>query len=562
MPQQGSKITDPEMTATATVEAMAESKQQPTTEDADESGEDSGEEVEETVEGAEGSQEKKKQSRKRTIKNALIGKGKGKAEVDPSTPVGAHLSKEQMSQLLELNPALKNELQAQGKGQADIEQAMRKMNVSELLTGLATGGKNVKDMAGHAFWKTQPVPSFEELARGKDKIVDGEIKKIDVEKVSKEPSQMYPGFEWVTMDLKDEKQLEEVYDLLSNHYVEDTEAMFRFKYSPSFLNWALKAPGWRKEWHVGVRATASKKLVAFISGIPVELRVRKNTLHCSEINFLCVHKKLRSKRLAPVLIKEITRRCYVENVFQAIYTVGNLLPTPVSTCRYFHRPLNWEKLWEVGFSPLPQGSTKQRQVLKYKLPDKTSTLGLRIMEPKDVDAALELLKRYLERMDMAQVFSKEEFEHWMLPSKEVKEQVVWSYVVEDPQSKKITDFFSFYNLESTVIGNKKHDVVKAAYLFYYATEAAWDQDKAALKARLNKLMKDCLILANNADFDVFNALTLLDNPLFLEEQKFGAGDGSLHYYLYNYRAAPLGGGIDMRNRPSEKHMGGVGLVML
>jgi glycylpeptide N-tetradecanoyltransferase len=48
---------------------------------------------------------------------------------------------------------------------------------------------------------------------------------------------MYPGFEWVTMDLEDEKQLEEVYELLTNHYVEDKDATFRFKYSPSFLNW-------------------------------------------------------------------------------------------------------------------------------------------------------------------------------------------------------------------------------------------------------------------------------------------------------------------------------------
>lgn len=65
-------------------------------------------------------------------------------------------------------------------------------------------------------------------------------------------------------------------------------------------------------------------------------------------------------------------------------------------------------------------------------------------------------------------------------------------------------------------------------------------------------------------FDVFNALTLLDNPYFLEEQKFGAGDGQLHYYLYNYRAAPLGGGIDARNQASEneKHIRGIGLVML
>lgn len=65
---------------------------------------------------------------------------------------------------------------------------------------------------------------------------------------------MLEGFEWVTMDLTDDKevrinkayqedvslmriQLEEVYDLLTGHYVEDGEAMFRFNYSSSFLNW-------------------------------------------------------------------------------------------------------------------------------------------------------------------------------------------------------------------------------------------------------------------------------------------------------------------------------------
>ena len=52
-----------------------------------------------------------------------------------------------------------------------------------------------------------------------------------------------------------------------------------------------------------------------------------------EINFLCVHKKLRSKRMAPVLIKEITRRVNVEGIFQATYTAGVLLPKPVAACR-------------------------------------------------------------------------------------------------------------------------------------------------------------------------------------------------------------------------------------
>ena len=52
-----------------------------------------------------------------------------------------------------------------------------------------------------------------------------------------------------------------------------------------------------------------------------------------EINFLCVHKKLRSKRVAPVLIREITRRVNLEGIFQAVYTAGVVLPKPVATCR-------------------------------------------------------------------------------------------------------------------------------------------------------------------------------------------------------------------------------------
>ena len=35
-------------------------------------------------------------------------------------------------------------------------------------------------------------------------------------------------------------------------------------------------------------------------------------------------------------------------------------------------------------------------------------------------------------------------------------------------------------------------------------------------------------LITQADFDVLNALTLLDNNLFLNEQKFGQGDGFLN----------------------------------
>ena len=52
-----------------------------------------------------------------------------------------------------------------------------------------------------------------------------------------------------------------------------------------------------------------------------------------EINFLCVHKRLRAKRVAPSLISEITRRVNEEGIFQAAYTAGTVIPRPIASCQ-------------------------------------------------------------------------------------------------------------------------------------------------------------------------------------------------------------------------------------
>ncbi|TKX20174.1 glycylpeptide N-tetradecanoyltransferase [Elsinoe australis] len=471
------------------------------------------------------------------------------------------LSTDQIADLLASNPTLRNSLPKEPNA---LRAALKNISAADLMTGLSQGN-NAKDMASHKFWATQPVVSYDAVGKGDKKAFqDGPIKVIDKDRVPKTPAGLIEGFEWCVMDLLKDEELEEVRLLLSGHYVEDDEALFRFDYSGSMLKWALMAPHWRKEWHVGVRAAKSKKLVAFISAIPVTLKVKEKEIAASEVNFMCVHKKLRAKRLAPVLITEITRRCYVEGIYQAIYTGGNLLPTPVASCRYFHRALDWEKLYTVGFSPMPHGSTKQRQIAKYKLPERTSTPGLRQMEEKDVVGVTDLLKRYLDKMQVSQSFSEEEVRHWLVDKQSdprAKDRVVWTYVVE--RNGKVEDFISFYCLESTVInatgGNTS---IKAAYLFYYATETAFQNDDKVLSERLNALAKDALICAKQAKFDVFNALTLLDNPLFLQKQLFGAGDGQLHYYLYNYKTLPVPSGVDDKNQVDDKQRRGMGVVML
>nr|ODO02369.1 glycylpeptide N-tetradecanoyltransferase [Cryptococcus depauperatus CBS 7855] len=467
----------------------------------------------------------------------------------------------------------------------EIRRALKAADLMKILDGkMALGNKSgTKNLGEHKFWKTQPVPQM--LGSSSSSVLPLEEGPIDQLKapadVRQEPINLPSGFEWSTIDIKNEEQASSVYVLLSENYVEDDDAMFRFNYSKEFLLWALTPPGYFPDWHIGVRVAKTKKLVGFISGVRVDIRARKKSFPGAEINFLCVHKKLRSKRLAPVLIKEVTRRVNSIDIWQAIYTAGVVIPTPVGTSRYFHRNLNPPKLVDIGFSPLARGTTVARLVQQYSIPAHPSTPGFREMAIEDVPQVRRLLQKYLSRFELAQKFeSDEEVAHWFLSGQGREmdgkriEQVIWAFVVEDPVTHLITDFVSFYSLPSTIMKHPKHNLLNAAYMFYYASDvlfsAGGSSDDAAthdakgrrkLERRLNELVGDLLVMAKiaSAQFDVFNALTLLDNNMFLQEQKFGPGDGFLNYYLYNWNCAPVDGG---HSSTSTKKSSQIGFVLL
>ncbi|MXQ87284.1 hypothetical protein E5288_WYG007652 [Bos mutus] len=368
----------------------------------------------------------------------------------------------------------------------------------------------------YQFWDTQPVPKLGEVVN-----THGPVEP-DKDNIRQEPYTLPQGFTWDALDLGDRGVLKELYTLLNENYVEDDDNMFRFDYSPEFLLWALRPPGWLPQWHCGVRVVSSRKLVGFISAIPANIHIYDTEKKMVEINFLCVHKKLRSKRVAPVLIREITRRVHLEGIFQAVYTAGVVLPKPVGTCRYWHRSLNPRKLIEVKFSHLSRNMTMQRTMKLYRLPEAT---GLRPMEKKDIPVVHQLLSRYLKQFHLTPVMSQEEVEHWFYP----QENIIDTFVVENANGE-VTDFLSFYTLPSTIMNHPTHKSLKAAYSFY----------NVHTQTPLLDLMSDALVLAKMKGFDVFNALDLMENKTFLEKLKFGIGDGNLQYYLYNWKCPSMG----------------------
>ena len=84
-----------------------------------------------------------------------------------------------------------------------------------------------------------------------------------------------------------------------------------------------------------------------------------------------------------------------------------------------------------------------------------------------------------------------------------------------------------------------HTTMNVAYLYYYGLGG---------QNKLTELMKYTLLYAKEmcpTSFDVFNCLKVMDNETFLEECKFGQGDGVLNYYLFNYVLAANNGFVEV-----------------
>lgn len=81
-----------------------------------------------------------------------------------------------------------------------------------------------------------------------------------------------------------------------------------------------------------------------------------------------------------------------------------------------------------------------------------------------------------------------------------------------------------------MLKNPNYSTINVAYSYYNVANTCDLQD----------LMNHALHIAKDKGYDVFNCLDVQENKPLLEALKFGVGDGSLHYYLYNWRVEKMG----------------------
>jgi len=372
-------------------------------------------------------------------------------------------------------------------------------------------------MEKHKFWKNQPIEDINSIEPGK--IINKPIEIKTVADVQKEPYSLPEGYEWHTFNLNDETDLNLIYSFLLEYYVNNPIATKRFHYSKELLKWFLISE--YNDLILGVKY--KNKIYATICGIPISVRILDQNIKMVEINFLCIHPRLRNKRLSPVLIKEVTRRTNLHNIWQAFYTTSLDLPNNLFEGTYYHRFINYPKLLDLQISFVDKLDLKLGTKL-YKTINNL-TINLRLLEEKDCKDCWDKFNKFHEKFKISASFNEDEFKNHFLPKLSAK--VIYSYVVENDTG--ITDFISFFDLSTQVRGHPKYDNLKVAYGYYYFY----------FNTPLETLVSNSLLLLKNEGFELLNYLDQYDNQSFFDKLKFKKGTASMNFNFFNWICPPV-----------------------
>ena len=376
------------------------------------------------------------------------------------------------------------------------------------------------------FWKTQPVPQY-----NIDIKVDfGPInKENNIENIQKEPYTLPEGFEWKDLDLSISSDVDKLYEFLKSNYIGDESHLFGTDYSKEWLKWYLSPPEMNKDWLISVvkedKIKKKKKMIGFISAIPTKIMINNTEIIMAKVDFLCVKKEFRNRRLTPVLIQEITRRINLKNIWQGIYKTFAFVPKCFTKSEYYYRSINLKKLLDAQYTYLPNSKMSVGNAIKkYELPDEPIISGFRKMEEKDIEQIYNLILEKNKKYKVYEILNKKDIEHWLLP----RNNIVYTYVLED-EEHKITDFCSFYSIQRTILNNSNNNTAKNKKINF-----AFSLINCNNTISMKELLRNAIILAKQNNFDAYHCVDYKENSEHFKELLFTQKIGKMKYHFYNF----------------------------
>lgn len=386
----------------------------------------------------------------------------------------------------------------------------------------------------YSFWKNKPVSNFNDIIT-KSEIIE---EQLDTRAVySSDESCVLPSvMKWKEIDVNNSDEMNKIVKFLNNNYLVSKSNKFMLEYSESIIKWSIGQKG-----RLLAIVTKSNEIICgVISSTVKNMTVFDKKQDFVSFDFLCAHPKYRGKKMAYVLIDECIRRSVKDGCgYNAgFFTSSKCVPTPTTIMRFYHRPLNYPKLFRLEFTQLENG--RQETINKFDklftIVDNQPNSKFVLMTNDQIEEALKLYNSWMSRFNIYCNYDEQSFKETFLNNHFVK-----TYAILNENCQMI-DFVSFYLLNYSVANSTEH--IYGGYLFNYTANTITTND----------IIKNVLNICAHINLDVFNTtdiMTIGDTLLTHEtnidedsddesvnkmyEHKFLKGSGKLHFNFFNWK---------------------------
>ncbi len=285
---------------------------------------------------------------------------------------------------------------------------------------------------------------------------------------------------------------------LSENYVQDNK--FKYNYSEDFIKWYLDDESLYECIY------NNDELIGFVCGKKINISLFKKQSTIAEIDFLCVKKDERNKKLCPLLINKIQKKFNDINIYEAIFTSEHNYPNKVTHCDYYVRFINIKKLIDINYINIDK-----KYNLLFELP---KIKGNKILaEITNYKECLNLYNKYYNKFDCYEIFNEASFIK-RFDNPHIK---IFGLV----ENNKIIDFISYYTIDINVID--KNIITKDGFLYYYTNNS--NNLHKMISLLLHKLKED--------NIDSFIALDIMENNEdILLDLKFINKKSNYNYYFF------------------------------
>lgn len=340
-------------------------------------------------------------------------------------------------------------------------------------------------------------------------------KEIFLDLITEEPRFFPFEINWKNLKIDKVSQIHLIFSFLESNYIEDHTSTFRFNYIHEFINFVIKVPKWHPIFNIGMHFKRGRKLLGLITSVPKFIVLNDFMVNSSEINYLCLEKKIRSTRLVSILIEEITRKLNLIGVVHALFTTAVSFLESFLVIRYYHYPINFLKLHENNFLKTKIRFFKTNKFYKKKI---------RFKEKKAKNTcAYEIYRKNLQKFRVYSCFLMNDFFHWFKTLDGVFYVLFLSF-----KNRRRLKFTAVYSLPNKTIRKKEKVYTYCSYLYF-----------SFMKIHLKILSKNIIEILESLGFDLFNILAIDCPKSRLKEIGFRKGTGLLFFHLFNWTAKKI-----------------------